>query len=226
MERIDTAARTTPVKLLIFDLDGTLADTIWGIRDGVNLTMEKYGFPTHSYEGIRTRIGNGARDLIRRAMPDGAAEDKALWDRVYADYDRLYATTYTNCTVYDNMAQTLVTLKKRGYFLAVLSNKQDHYVKTMARELFGEELFSFVAGQTDLPKKPDPTVPRMIAEGLGFRAEECAFVGDSEVDVKTACNAGMLSVACSWGYRERSLLIETGAQVVADAPVELLGLFA
>lgn len=225
MEWIDPNAQTAGRRLLIFDLDGTLADTLPGIRDGVNLTMEQYGFPTRSYEEIRVRVGKGARDLIRRSMPDGAAEDAELYERVFADYDRTYATTYANCTVYEGMTETLKVLKARGYLLAVLSNKQDAYVKTMVKELFGTELFSLVAGQTDLPKKPDPTVPLMIAEQLGFTAEQCAFVGDSEVDAQTGTNAGMLAVACSWGYRERSLLIENGARVVVDHPTELARLF-
>ena len=225
MKRIDPMAFTERKHLLIFDLDGTLADTIAGIRDGVNLAMEKYGYPSRSYEEIRLAIGNGARLLIQRSMPKEVAENEKLVDRVLTDYDALYETTYANCEVYEGMRETLTTLKKRGYTLAVLSNKQDYYVKEMTWALFGKELFSFVAGQTDLPKKPNPTVPLMIAEQFGFSARECVFIGDSEVDVKTAQNAGMTAVSCSWGYRERDLLIAAGTQAGGDRPLELTELF-
>ncbi len=211
--------------LLIFDLDGTLADTIGGIRDGVNLTMEQYGFPTRSYEEIRLAIGNGARELIRKSMPPSAAEDSMLVDRAFADYNGFYAQTYGNCQIYDGIMESLAELAKRGYILAVLSNKQDVYVKTIVAELFPQIAFAFVAGQTDLPKKPDPAVPLMIAKELRVSPEQTAFVGDSEVDIQTARNAGMFAVGCSWGYRERKLLVDTGAHAVLDLPCELVELF-
>ena len=212
-------------RLLILDLDGTLADTIWGIRDGVNLAMRKYGYPERSYEDIRLAIGNGARELIRRSVPTDVAEDAALVDRIYEEYNRFYGETYVNCRFYEGIRETLSTLRERGYTLAVLSNKQDLYVKTMISELFEESLFAYVAGQTELPKKPDPTVPLLIASSLGFSPAETAFIGDSDVDIQTGRNAGMLAVGCSWGYRDRSALIEQGAHAVVDRPWELAELF-
>ena len=225
MERFSTKFCPKGAGLLIFDLDGTLADTIWGIRDGVNLAMAKYGYPERSYEEIRLAIGNGARELIRLSMPTDAAEDAALVDRVYEDYDSFYGETYVNCRFYEGIRETLSTLRERGYTLAVLSNKPDLYVKTMVSELFEEGLFSHVAGQTSLPKKPDPTVPLMIAEVLGFAPSETAFIGDSDVDILTGRNAGMVTVGCSWGYRDRSALVAQGADVIADSPRELAELF-
>ncbi|MBQ9783431.1 MAG: HAD family hydrolase [Clostridia bacterium] len=211
--------------LLIFDLDGTLADTIGGIRDGVNLAMQKYGYPQRSYEEIRLAIGNGARELIRRSVPTDTSKDTALVDRVYEDYNLFYGQTYGNCQPYEGIRECLATLRERGYTLAVLSNKQDAYVKAMTVEIFGEELFSYIAGQTELPRKPDPTVPLLIASSLNFSPAGTAFVGDSDVDVQTGRNAGMLAVGCSWGYRDRSALIEKGAHAVVDAPMELAELF-
>ena len=212
--------------LLIFDLDGTLADTIGGIQDGVNLAMEKYGFPPRSYEEVRVAIGNGARELIRRSMPEEASADGALVDRVFADYDKFYGKTYGNCRIYDGMVDALATLKARGYTLAVLSNKQDSYVKELVSKLFPEVMIAYVAGQTDRPRKPDPSVPLWIAQVLGFSPAETAFIGDSDVDVQTALNAGMFAVGCSWGYRDRELLIRTGAHAVVECADELTELFA
>ena len=211
-------------KLLIFDLDGTIADTIYSIRDGVNLAMDKYGFPRRSYEDIRAAIGNGARLLIKRSIPEELRSDDALCARVFDDYDVFYEQTYANVEgCYEGMSEALHTLYGRGYKLAVLSNKQDAYTKKIIELLFPDGIFELVAGQTALPTKPDPTVPLMIAEHLGVNPCECAFIGDSEVDVKTAKNAGMSAIACTWGYRSRECLAE--ADVLIDAPVELIKIF-
>lgn len=213
------------VKLLILDLDGTLADTIESIREGVNIAMNKYGYPERSYDEIRRAIGNGARELIRLSLPEGSDAD--LVDRVFRDYHAAYGETYTHCTeCYEGIPESLLALKERGYTLAVLSNKQDVYVKELVKILLPEGLISSAAGQTDLPKKPDPTVPLMIASSLGFAPSETAFIGDSEVDVLTGKNAGMLTVGCSWGYRDRPVLVESNADFVLDRPSELVEIFA
>ena len=210
-------------KLLIFDLDGTIADTIYSIRDGVNMALEKHGFPERNYEQIRQAIGNGARELIRRSMPEDKRED-ALVDAVFADYDRCYELTYANIDgCYPNMHEAISALRTRGYTVAVLSNKQDRYVKKIVEILFPVGEISYAEGQTALPKKPDPTVALMIADRFGAAPCECAFIGDSDVDVKTAKNAGMTSVACSWGYRPVCEL--AGADVIIDRAEELLNIF-
>ncbi len=219
--------KTEDIRLLIFDLDGTLADTIWSIREGVNLAMKKHSFPEKSYDETRMNVGNGARELIRRSMPEGAAEDKELFDRVYDDYESFYAETCGHCReCYDGMLEALLTLKERGYTIAVLSNKQDRFVKIMVDSLLPKGLAALSVGQTDLPKKPDPTVPLMIAGSLGFEPFEVAFIGDSDVDIKTAENAHMLSVGCAWGYRGREVLAEAGSDIIIDHPTELCRLFS
>ena len=213
-------------RLLIFDLDGTLADTIESIREDVNLAMRKYGFPERSYEEVREAIGNGARNLIYRSMPTEKAEDGELVGRVFFDYHAFYGQTFAHCDhCYDGIVEALCELKRRGYTIAVLSNKQDEYVRALVKNLIPEGVVSVAMGQTELPKKPDPTVPLLIAAGLGFAPAETAFIGDSEVDVQTGLNAGMVTVGCSWGYRPRSLLVQTGAHAVLDQPTELLKLF-
>ena len=215
------------IKLLILDLDGTLADTIESIREGVNIAMNKYGYPERNYDEVRRAIGNGARELIRLSMPAPERSDAELVDRVFRDYHAAYGDTYTHCTeCYEGIPESLLTLKERGYTLAVLSNKQDVYVKELVKILLPEGLIASAAGQTDLPKKPDPTVPLMIASELGFAPSETAFIGDSEVDVLTGKNAGMLTVGCSWGYRDREVLVDSSADFVLDRPSELVEIFA
>ena len=226
MKKTETAKSPRAIRLLILDLDGTLADTIGSIRDGVNLAMNKYGYPERSYEEVREAIGNGARELIRRSMPAHLASDRELVDRVFSDYHAFYGQTYLNCKeCYEGIPESLAALKEAGYTLAVLSNKQDVYVKGLCKALFPEGLISYAEGQTEKPKKPDPTVPLEIASMLGFTPEETAFLGDSEVDVQTGLNAGMLAIGCAWGYRDSALLLETGAHYLMEHPSEIADLF-
>lgn len=220
----NTPAR--PVRALIFDLDGTLADSIGGIRDGINETMHKYGYPSKTYEDIRRAIGNGARLLVKRCMPEPDASDEQKVKTVFASYDLAYARTYLHTReCYEGIVEAVKELHARGYRMAVLSNKQDVYTRGLVNQLFPEGEFEIVMGQTDLPTKPDPTVPHLIAHLLCVDADECAMIGDSDVDIVTAHNAGMMSVGCSWGYRGRHLLEGLGAQHVLDEPSQLLDIF-
>jgi phosphoglycolate phosphatase len=211
------------IKAAIFDLDGTLADTIEAIRDAINLTMKEYGYPPHTYEEIREYIGNGAKNLVLRSMPAEAAADAEQHARVFLtyqdNYDRGHLAT-DRC--YDGMPDLIAALHQSGVRLAVLSNKQDRHVQGLIAQLFPRGEFSVIMGQMDhLPKKPDPTVPLMIAEQLGVAPYECAFVGDSEVDIRTAKNAGMPAIGVSWGYRDRELLIAEHPDALAATPDEL-----
>lgn len=211
--------------LLMFDLDGTIADTIYSIKDAVNMALAKHGFPERSYDEVKMAIGNGARILIKLSLPEAVRDDTDILEKVFSDYEYFYETTYTKLNCYDGMHETMTELKARGYTLAVLSNKQDAFVKRIIEVLFEAGTISMVFGQTDMPKKPDPFVPLMIAKELGVAPEECAFIGDSDVDVRTGLNAGMGAVGVSWGYRDRSALEAEGAHVIVDDPRELLEIF-
>lgn len=215
-----------PVRALIFDLDGTLADTIGAIRDGINLTMKEYGYPAKTYDDVRRAIGNGARLLVQRCMPESAASNETTVSTVLASYDLAYSHTYLHTReCYAGIIETIRALRDRGYRLAVLSNKQDVYTKGLVRQLFPNGEFEIVMGQTDLPTKPNPTSPRLIAHQLCVKPDECAMIGDSDVDIVTAQNAGMMSIGCAWGYRDHHILSSCGANVVIDAPEELLHIF-
>ena len=214
------------VKAIIFDLDGTLADTIDAIRGAINATMRQYGYPEKTYEDIRRVLGNGAKNLVRGCMPVEAAADAAQHERVFLTYQDNYdANHLATDRCYDGIPEAIAALHTRGIRLAVLSNKQDRHVCGLVAQLFPNGEFEIAMGQTELPRKPDPTVPLMIAEKLGAAPEECAFVGDSEVDIRTAKNAGMPAIGCAWGYRTAEDLEREGADVLLSAPIQLKNLF-
>lgn len=215
------------IKAIIFDLDGTLADTIGSIRTAVNMAMRHYGFHEHDYEAVRRAIGNGARMLIRRLVPSDVAADESRVTEILNYYNACYAETYTEAdTCYEGMKNAVLELHRRGYKLAVLSNKPDVYTVALTKILFPEGVMTIAQGQLDsVPTKPDPTAPLDIAARMGVTADECAFVGDSEVDILTAKNAKMYSVGCAWGYRPREVLVETGADIIIDRPTQILDIF-
>lgn len=214
------------IKALIYDLDGTLADTLPSLCQAINMTMDHYGAPLRTCEDVRLAIGNGARMLVKRLLPDALAnhEDKVTEALLY--YNARYAETYTAADCYDGIQDAVTALCHRGYTSAVLSNKPDKYTVALCRILFPENTFALTQGQQEgVPTKPDPTAPLSIAARLGVKPEECAFIGDSEVDIRTAKNAGMMSVGCAWGYRSADDLRAEGADAVIDTPDQLLTLF-
>ena len=213
-------------KLLIFDLDGTIADTLYSIMDAVNMCMEHYGFPTKSYAEVRAAVGNGARLLIMRSMPQNVANDNARAEEIYKHFRKCYGITYNRINgCYDGMREAMLELHSRGYTLAVLSNKPDAYVKGIIKDLFDSSVIPLAMGETELPRKPDPTAPHYVARTLGFEPDRCVFIGDSEVDIRTAQNAGFASVAVSWGFRDRSVLEDCDPDIIIDHPSQLLEIF-
>ena len=215
------------IKAIIFDLDGTVADTISAIREGVNLTMERFGYPTHTDADIRRFINHGARELIRQALPADVSIDPARVDEALDVYQGMYDKTYTHTNLcYDGMVEAMCALKEK-YALAILSNKQDRMVKGLAAQLLPAGTVTVAQGQIEgVPLKPDPTAVWEICRTLGVAPEECAFVGDSDVDMRTAINARCLPVGVTWGYRGQDVLTEAGAKVLVHTPGELEYIFA
>ncbi|MBQ9760762.1 MAG: HAD family hydrolase [Clostridia bacterium] len=210
------------LRAVIFDFDGTLADTIPAITEGVNLTMRQYGFPTHSEAEVRTFINNGPRMLIRRALPRELQENECLLDRVLADYDRLYKTVCLHTdTPYDGINALIDRLRERGVRIGVLSNKQDHLLRKICTGMFGDRIDCIVGTVPDRPTKPDPYLAKKLAESLGVDTRDCIMIGDSDVDIRTAENAEMQCISVSWGYRDREFLLQNGAKAIASTPEEL-----
>lgn len=213
-------------KLLIFDLDGTIADTIDTIRDAVNMCMEHFGFPLLDTARVRKNVGNGVRVLIEGCAPEYLVKDAERFENVLEYFRECYKVTHDRIDgCYEGLEAVIYELHARGYTLAVLSNKPDPLVKSIIKKLFPDGVFEIAQGQTELPRKPDPTVPRMIADKLGFETDETFYIGDSEVDVLTAKNAEMHSVAVSWGFRSREVLTDAAPERIIDAPSQLLEIF-
>jgi len=201
---------------ILFDLDGTLLDTLEDLTDSVNHTLEAFGCPTRTLAEIRSFVGTGARNLIRKALP-GTETDPPLED-VLAAYQDWYDThSQVKTRPYDGILEALSELQK-DYPLAIVSNKPDRAVKPMARQYFGESIFAL--GETeDCPRKP---APDMIYKGMAaIGVEKCIYVGDSEVDVFTAKNAGVPCLTVLWGFRDEDALREQGAAYFCRDPKTL-----
>ncbi len=216
------------IKAILFDLDGTLANTISALRTGINLTMNALGYPESTDEDVLAHINHGARQLIRLSLPEELQSDEDKVDEALALYNKMYEKTYMMTDrCYDGIPEVLEALAARGYKIGVVSNKQDEFTVRLCEQLLPKGVCAAARGQRPgVPAKPNPTAPLAVAELLGAKPCECAFVGDTHVDVATAKNAKMLSVGVSWGYRPRSVLEEAGADKIADCPRELLDIFA
>jgi phosphoglycolate phosphatase len=210
------------IKLIIFDLDGTLADTIFDIRDGLNGMLTEYGFHLVNKEQTLSFINNGALELVRRSLPVKHQGDDEYVKEAKRVYERYYSKCYNNMTAeYEGCSNALKTLANSGVHLAVLSNKQDEFVKKIVEKLFSDIPFEFVLGQSDkFPTKPDPTSIHYIMNELGVSGNETVLVGDSNVDMLTAKNAGVIPLGVSWGYRPKEILIELGARHILSSPSE------
>ena len=202
---------------IIFDLDGTLLDTLEDLQDSVNYALAQYGCPARTLEQIRDAIGNGARRLIQLSLP-GLENDPPVED-VLATYQAYYAThNQVKTGPYTGIPETLKTLRER-YPVAIVSNKPDIAVKPMCASYFGEEIFAL--GETaDCPRKP---APDMVYKGMAaIGVEKCIYVGDSEVDVVTAKNAGVPCLSVLWGFRDETCLREAGGTHFCSDPAKLV----
>lgn len=211
-------------KLLIFDLDGTLGDTVPTLTESMNTVLSEYSFPLVDDAKICFAIGNGMELMCRRCIPAEYYDDASVYLPFLARYKEEYAKNYLNIDEpYAGLADAIAELKARGYAIAALSNKPHRYTVDIVEKLFGKGYFADVRGMIEgVPTKPDPTSFLDIAKGLGFTAENTVMIGDSEPDILVAKNAGADCIALSWGYRSREQLVAAGAKTIIDKPHELL----
>ncbi len=211
-------------KAVIFDLDGTLLNTIDDLGDSVNYVLKKHNYPTFSIEEYKYKVGNGMRKLIERSLPENKLNDETI-EQVLAEFMAYYSEHKMDKTApYDNIEQLLKTLKQKGVKTAVVTNKAHISAKPLMDEVF-PDLFDAVIGQKEgVPTKPDPTSVFAVMKELGVSADECLYLGDSGVDMQTAKNAGIFGIGVLWGFRKADELIENGAKKLIGKPQELLEL--
>ena len=202
---------------MIFDLDGTLLNTIEDLAAGVNHTLAAHGLPQHSIDEYTLMVGNGMRKLVMRALPDDLSADEAFVDSMLAEFLEYYAAhidVYTK--PYPGITELINTLSRRGYKLAVASNKIQKGAETLIRKFFPDIPFVAVMGNSpDYPLKPDAALVEYIMQKAGTDRAHTIMVGDSGTDIQTARNAGIPIIAVSWGFRPRHEL--TSADHIADS---------
>ncbi|MDR0742949.1 MAG: HAD family hydrolase [Tannerella sp.] len=212
-------------KLVIFDLDGTLLNTISDLAHSANYALEKNGFPRHPIEAYKYFVGNGINKLLERALPDHEKTEKNILNirNVFQSYYDTHNMEYTE--PYEGIPELLNSLQSKGIKIAVASNKYQKATEKLISRYFSEIKFIAVFGQREgIPIKPDPAVVLEILEIAGIPATETIYIGDSGVDMQTASNSGVMSIGVTWGFRPRSELEAFGAVHIVDSTKEILRL--
>lgn len=207
--------------LIIFDMDGTVLDTLKDLTESANYALRVCGFPERTIDEIRSFVGNGIAILIKRCVPEGTGEDERR--RVHEAFTEHYTVHCSDYTKpYDGIPELLIKLRKSGCKTAVVSNKADYAVQKLCRQYF-PEMFDAAAGEQmpAYPKKPSPELVYMIMDKLGVPKERTVYIGDSDVDIMTARNAGIDCIAVEWGFRSREFLLDNGAEVIVSEVSQL-----
>ncbi len=207
----------------IFDLDGTLLDTLDDLAESVNYALRTHGMPGHSTDDVRRFVGNGVRKLMERAVPDGA--DNPLFEEAFATFRQHYMTHSLDTTrPYKGVPETLAALKARGCRLAVVSNKMMAATQSLCSHFFPDTI-EVAIGEHEaegIRKKPAPDTVIAALDALGVGKERAVYVGDSDVDIQTARNSGLPCISVLWGFRDRDFLKQHGAESFISTPSELI----
>ena len=207
----------------IFDLDGTLLDTLGDLAAAVNYAMRTHGMPEHSIDDVRRFVGNGVRKLMERAIPDG--ETNPQFEATFATFRQYYMQHSLDTTrPYEGIPETLAALKAKGCRLAVVSNKMMAATQELCRHFFPDTI-EVAIGENEaagIRKKPAPDTVITSLRQLGVEKQNAVYVGDSDVDIQTAANAGLPCISVLWGFRDKDFLIANGAKTFISAPSELL----
>lgn len=221
---------TTPsakYKAVLFDLDGTLINSLHDIADSMNRVLERKGYQTHDYDAYRYFIGRGLYNLVSRTLPESEKTERNirnLYQELLQDYE---ANLLQKTILYRGIPELLDALVSQDIRLAILSNKADNFTKMIAAELLATWPFEVVLGAGEnVPRKPDPAGALMVSDALGLKPAEFLYLGDTSTDMQTANAAGMYPVGVTWGFRSREELLENGAKSIIDKPMELMALLS
>jgi len=209
------------IKAILLDLDGTVLNTLDDLADSVNYALSSLGFPIRSRDDIRRICGNGPHNLIQKSLPENADND--AFEKCLVNFKKHYEINKTNKTApYDGILPALAKLKELGFKLAIVSNKHDDALRDLCDKYFAEYI-DFSIGSSDLlPKKPAPDMVYYALDKLGVDRKSAVYVGDSEVDILTAKNAGLPCISVVWGFRDEDVLIKSGASNIIYSPDKLI----
>ena len=210
-------------ELIIFDMDGTILDTLEDLKNSMNYTLRMFHMPERSLDEIRSFVGNGIRRLIEQAVVAGTSEDKITEiHKKFMEHYEIHCADFTK--PYDGMCELIANLRKQGYKTAVVSNKADAAVRDLCVQYF-PKLFDLAIGEKpDLARKPAPDMVNLALQQLQISKERAVYVGDSDVDVATAKNSNLDLIAVDWGFRSRECLLAQGADIIISHPSEILEL--
>lgn len=213
------------MKHCIFDLDGTLLDTLADLANAVNYALRLNSMPEHTVDEIRFMVGNGVRKLLQRAVPQG--EENPLFEKAFADFRTYYAAhSFDTTRPYDGIMPLLAELKGKGVKMAVVSNKMDAATKPLVKRFFGDYI-DVAIGENEaegVKRKPAPDMVFKAMAELGVQADDCVYIGDSDVDFHTAQNSNLPCISVLWGFRDKDFLASFGATCFADTPMDILEL--
>lgn len=215
---------TNNIKAIIFDLDGTLLDTLTDLKNSLNEALRNHGLPERTTDEVRRFVGNGIAKLVERAIPSGTQHPS--YDAILTDIRRIYAQRCReNTAPYTGITEMLNDLSRKGYALAVVSNKPDAQVKALCKSFFGDCIQTAIGQQEGVRMKPAPDSLFAAMQQLDADTDNTVYVGDSEVDVQTAQNAGVPCISVLWGFRDKELLLTNGARNFAHSPAEMMQMF-
>lgn len=210
----------------IFDLDGTLACTLPDLQYSLNTMLRTVGYPELDEAGVLRSVNYTVRKFVRLSLPEEVQSDEAEVDRCLEIYTGIYSEHFCDHTyIYEGLADAIAKMKAAGVRLAVNTNKAHGHASAMIEKLCPPGTFEIIIGAGIFKGKPDPTGAFHIAEKFGLKPEEICYIGDSNVDMETAGNAGMRAVGVSWGYRDETVLRETGADVIVHSAQDILDLY-
>ena len=209
-------------KLYIFDMDGTILNTIDDIAGAINYVLDIHGYPRHTVDEVKSFVGNGLKRALELSLPDGVAGDvlNQLFTELVAYYNE-HSNIMTR--PYEGIVEVIHKLREQGKIVAVVSNKRVEAVRDLC-DIYFAGCFDMALGDQDgIARKPAPDMTNMVIEHYGILKDKCVYIGDSDVDLMTARNTEIDCIAVTWGFRTREFLVEHGAEIIVDSPWELLG---
>ncbi len=205
---------------IIFDLDGTLLNTLEDLMDAANYALAQYGYPARTLDEIRRFVGNGVRNLMQRALPEGAAVSN--FEEILSAFRSYYTAHCEDKThAYEGVLELLRHLKDSGCKIAIVSNKLDSAVKELNQTYFSDYVQAAIGEKEGIRRKPAPDMVENALSELNASKKETVYIGDSDVDIETAANAGLDCISVSWGFRDAEFLRKCGAAVIADTPQQV-----